>query len=184
MPPAHTIKIEDARTGQWLRHLDPVTDPIYRIDMGWTMGDWNQLDVSVETVALRGSPLYCMYLRLTRRLVQARRVGEGAARPFTAGLGRGRPALFTRTWRSAPVVNSQGETHTGGSGKGASEAERSGMGCEWEFAVVLHSRCGRPLGQHAYVGTTVWSVSSDECQASTVEYRESSMADEEGVNRG
>ena len=53
MPLAHIIKIEDARTGQWLRHLDPVTDPIRRIDMGWAMGDWNQLDVSVETVALR-----------------------------------------------------------------------------------------------------------------------------------
>lgn len=55
MPPAHIIKIEDARTGQWLRHLDPVTDPIRRIDMGWTMGDYNQLDVTVETVALRKS---------------------------------------------------------------------------------------------------------------------------------
>ena len=60
MPLAHIIKIEDARTAQWLRHLDPVTDPIHRIDMGWTMGDWNQLDVSVETVALRGCfPLHC-----------------------------------------------------------------------------------------------------------------------------
>lgn len=57
MPPAHVIKIEDARTGQWLRHLDPVTDPINRIDMGWTMGDWNQLDMGVETVALRESQL-------------------------------------------------------------------------------------------------------------------------------
>lgn len=55
MPLAHKVKIEDARTGQWLRHLDPVTDPIRRIDMGWTMGDWNQLDVGVETVALRES---------------------------------------------------------------------------------------------------------------------------------
>jgi len=53
MPHAHITKIEDARTGQWLRHLDPVTDPIKRIDMGWTMGDWNQLDVSTETVGLR-----------------------------------------------------------------------------------------------------------------------------------
>ncbi|WWC88817.1 uncharacterized protein L201_003730 [Kwoniella dendrophila CBS 6074] len=52
MPLAHIIKIEDARTGQWLRHLDPITDPVKRIDMGWTMGDWNQLDVGVETVAL------------------------------------------------------------------------------------------------------------------------------------
>lgn len=55
MPIAHIIKIEDARTGQWLRHLDPVTDPIRRIDMGWTMGDWNQLDVTTETVGLRES---------------------------------------------------------------------------------------------------------------------------------
>ena len=53
MPLAHVIKIEDARTGQWLRTLDPMTDPIHRIDMGWTMGDWNQLDVTIETVALR-----------------------------------------------------------------------------------------------------------------------------------
>jgi hypothetical protein len=55
MPIAHITKIEDARTGQWLRHLDHVTDPIRRIDMGWTMGDWNQLDVGIETVGLRGS---------------------------------------------------------------------------------------------------------------------------------
>ncbi len=53
MPPAHIEKIEDARTGQWLRHLDPITDPIQRLDMGWTMGDWNQLDYSVKTIALR-----------------------------------------------------------------------------------------------------------------------------------
>jgi hypothetical protein len=56
MPTAHIIKIEDARTGQWLRHLDPTTDPIRRIDMGWTMGDWNQLDVTTETVGLREFP--------------------------------------------------------------------------------------------------------------------------------
>ena len=53
MPNAHIIKIEDARTGQWLRHLDHVTDPVRRIDMGLTMGDWNQLDVGIETVGLR-----------------------------------------------------------------------------------------------------------------------------------
>lgn len=53
MPLAHMIKIEDARTGQWLKHLNPLTDPITRIDLGWTMGDWNQLDVTIETVALR-----------------------------------------------------------------------------------------------------------------------------------
>lgn len=55
MPLAHIVKIEDARTGQWLRHLDPVTDPVQRIDMGWMMGDWNQLDVSTATVGLRKS---------------------------------------------------------------------------------------------------------------------------------
>lgn len=61
MPIAHIIKIEDARTGQWLRHLDPVTDPIRRIDMGWTMGDWNQLDVTTETVGLRESTFSIEY---------------------------------------------------------------------------------------------------------------------------
>jgi hypothetical protein len=50
---AHIQKIEDARTGQWLRHLDPVTDAVQRIDMGWTMGDWNQIEVTIETMALR-----------------------------------------------------------------------------------------------------------------------------------
>ena len=62
MPHAHITKIEDARTGQWLRHLDPITDPIKRIDMGWTMGDWNQLDVTTETVGLRESSFSCLPL--------------------------------------------------------------------------------------------------------------------------
>ena len=62
MPHAHITKIEDARTGQWLRHLDPITDPIKRIDMGWTMGDWNQLDVTTETVGLRESPFLLLPL--------------------------------------------------------------------------------------------------------------------------
>ncbi len=53
MPSAHVIKIEDARTGQWLRMLDKTTDPVTRFDMGWNMGDWNQLHVTVDTVALR-----------------------------------------------------------------------------------------------------------------------------------
>lgn len=55
MPLAHTVKIEDARTGQWLRMLDKTTDPVTRFDMGWNMGDWNQLNVSIDTVALRES---------------------------------------------------------------------------------------------------------------------------------
>lgn len=53
LPYAHKIKIEDARTGQWLRLLDPVLDPVQRIDFGWAMGDWNQLNYTTETVALR-----------------------------------------------------------------------------------------------------------------------------------
>lgn len=53
MPLSHVTKIEDARTGQWLRMLDKTTDPVMRFDMGWNMGDWNQLSVSVDTVALR-----------------------------------------------------------------------------------------------------------------------------------
>lgn len=101
MPLAHIIKIEDARTGQWLRHLDPVTDPIHRIDMGWTMGDWNQLDVTVETVALRtSSPLSMMiaeagHVLIGRRLVQAGRMGAGATRSITPDLARCGPTVFT-----------------------------------------------------------------------------------------
>lgn len=53
MSQAHVIKIEDARTGQWLRELDPVTDPLHVVDLGWSMGDWNQLDYTTGTVALR-----------------------------------------------------------------------------------------------------------------------------------
>ncbi|KAL7416438.1 hypothetical protein BDY24DRAFT_438946 [Mrakia frigida] len=50
--PAHMTKIEDARTAQWLRHLDPEVDPVQYIDNGWTMVDYNQADLSLETVAL------------------------------------------------------------------------------------------------------------------------------------
>jgi hypothetical protein len=64
MPLAHITKIEDARTGQWLRALDPKVDPIHRYDLGWMMGDWNQLDVGVETVGLRKSfPILSPVLR-------------------------------------------------------------------------------------------------------------------------
>ncbi|CDZ98677.1 family 31 glycosyltransferase [Phaffia rhodozyma] len=49
---AHIIKDEDARTGQWLRMLDPSVDPLHVVDYGWMMGDFNQLDIGVETVAL------------------------------------------------------------------------------------------------------------------------------------
>lgn len=44
---------EDARTGQWLESLDPVVDPVERVDLGWSMGDWTQVNTTTETVALR-----------------------------------------------------------------------------------------------------------------------------------
>lgn len=55
--PAHIYKWEDARTGQWLRNLDPTTDPVTIIDNGFSMGDYNQLDFKESTVALRQSPM-------------------------------------------------------------------------------------------------------------------------------
>ncbi|WVO15803.1 hypothetical protein L204_103465 [Cryptococcus depauperatus] len=77
---AHVTKIEDARTGQWLRHLDPLTDPIERRDMGWTMGDWNQLDVGVETVALHWCKLDDWIQEQHSRLLQ---IWSNAKRPYT-----------------------------------------------------------------------------------------------------
>lgn len=56
--PAHIYKWEDARTGQWLRNLDPTTDPVTTIDNGFSMGDYNQLDLKESTVALRQSLPY------------------------------------------------------------------------------------------------------------------------------
>lgn len=60
MPAAHIEKTEDARTGQWLSHLDSRLDPVIRVDYGWTMGDWNQMDYGVETVALRAFMCSCL----------------------------------------------------------------------------------------------------------------------------
>ncbi|KAK8858457.1 hypothetical protein IAR55_002684 [Kwoniella newhampshirensis] len=80
MPLAHITKIEDARTGQWLRHLDPVTDPIKRIDMGWTMGDWNQLNVSTATVALHWCKLDQWVQEQHARLLQ---IWADEDRPYT-----------------------------------------------------------------------------------------------------
>ncbi|KIR36347.1 hypothetical protein I352_01295 [Cryptococcus deuterogattii MMRL2647] len=80
MTHAHITKIEDARTGQWLRHLDPITDPIRRIDMGWTMGDWNQLDVDIKTVALHWCKLDDWVREQHSRLLQ---VWSDAGRKYT-----------------------------------------------------------------------------------------------------
>jgi len=98
MPTAHIIKIEDARTGQWLRHLDPTTDPIRRIDMGWTMGDWNQLDVTTETVGLREPPCLSSSRSHTypRRLAKDERLGTRTTRPFTSDMVRCRSPLLAR----------------------------------------------------------------------------------------
>ncbi|WRT67640.1 uncharacterized protein IL334_004612 [Kwoniella shivajii] len=84
MPLAHIMKIEDARTGQWLRHLDPVTDPVKRIDMGWTMGDWNQLDVGIETVALHWLKLDEWVEQQHDRLLQ---IWSNASKPYDVDNG-------------------------------------------------------------------------------------------------
>ncbi|WVQ80546.1 hypothetical protein IAT38_002651 [Cryptococcus sp. DSM 104549] len=98
MPLAHITKIEDARTGQWLRHLNPVTDPIQRIDMGWTMGDWNQLDVSIETVALHWCKLDDWVRQQHDRLLE---VWRNATRPYTAENGVA-PRLSVEKGRATP----------------------------------------------------------------------------------
>lgn len=50
---AHIFSIEDARVSQHLRQLDPVTDPVQRVDMGHNMADWNQVNTTINTVCLR-----------------------------------------------------------------------------------------------------------------------------------
>ncbi|EGF97964.1 family 31 glycosyltransferase [Melampsora larici-populina 98AG31] len=46
------VGIEDARVGAWLSDLDDRVDRLMRIDLGWRMGDWNQLEIDSDTVAL------------------------------------------------------------------------------------------------------------------------------------
>ncbi|OCF31309.1 hypothetical protein I316_07095 [Kwoniella heveanensis BCC8398] len=98
MPLAHIIKIEDARTGQWLRHLDPVTDPVKRIDMGWTMGDWNQLDVTTETVGLHWCKLDEWVREQHARLLQ---IWSEADRPYTPEMGVD-PRLSVKKGKQTP----------------------------------------------------------------------------------
>ena len=134
MPLAHVTKIEDARTGQWLRTLDPLTDPIHRIDMGWTMGDWNQLDVSVETVALRESHLGRTWgYTADARLAEMGRLGPGATSEAGGYLGKCRPAVYARARRCAAVELGEGQVDAGGGGQGASEAKGSGLGRQGEY---------------------------------------------------
>ncbi|KAA1118154.1 hypothetical protein PGT21_032477 [Puccinia graminis f. sp. tritici] len=46
------VGIEDARVGAWLTDLDPVADPLVRINEGWKMADWNQVEIDKEVIAL------------------------------------------------------------------------------------------------------------------------------------
>ncbi|MBW0486608.1 hypothetical protein O181_026323 [Austropuccinia psidii MF-1] len=46
------VGIEDARVGAWLTDLDPTKDPVIRINEDARMGDWNQLEINEETIAL------------------------------------------------------------------------------------------------------------------------------------
>lgn len=101
LPYAHKIKIEDARTGQWLRLLDPVLDPVQRIDYGWAMGDWNQLNYTTETVALRKC-LTPMAVSLTHRLAEARRLDSGTEGQDQGSLDGIRPRLYARVWLGRP----------------------------------------------------------------------------------
>ncbi|GMK57377.1 hypothetical protein CspeluHIS016_0402110 [Cutaneotrichosporon spelunceum] len=84
MPHAHVTKIEDARTGQWLRMLDKTTDPVTRFDLAWNMGDWNQLSVTVDTVALH-------WLKadewVEEQVERIHNVWKLAGRPFEANNG-------------------------------------------------------------------------------------------------
>jgi hypothetical protein len=49
----HSIRVEDARISQLLRQLDPVTDPVQRVDLLYNMADWNQVNATVNTMCLR-----------------------------------------------------------------------------------------------------------------------------------
>lgn len=46
------VGIEDARVGAWLTDLDPVQDPVVRINEGWKMADWNQVEIDQDVIAL------------------------------------------------------------------------------------------------------------------------------------
>ncbi|OAV97793.1 hypothetical protein PTTG_25967 [Puccinia triticina 1-1 BBBD Race 1] len=46
------VGIEDARVGAWLTDLDPAQDPLVRINEGWKMADWNQVEIDKDVIAL------------------------------------------------------------------------------------------------------------------------------------
>ncbi|KAI9619012.1 hypothetical protein KEM48_006483 [Puccinia striiformis f. sp. tritici PST-130] len=46
------VGIEDARVGAWLTDLNPLEDPLIRIDEGWKMADWNQVEIDKDVIGL------------------------------------------------------------------------------------------------------------------------------------
>ncbi|KAG0144960.1 hypothetical protein CROQUDRAFT_659264 [Cronartium quercuum f. sp. fusiforme G11] len=46
------VGIEDARVGAWLTELNADVDPVTRIDVGWKMGDWNQMEIDETSIGL------------------------------------------------------------------------------------------------------------------------------------
>lgn len=46
------VGIEDARVGAWLTELNQDVDPVTRVEVGWKMGDWNQMEIDENTIGL------------------------------------------------------------------------------------------------------------------------------------
>ncbi|KAL7418040.1 hypothetical protein BDY24DRAFT_335088 [Mrakia frigida] len=82
--PAHTTKIEDARTSQWLRNLNPDTDPVEFIDNGWSMGDYNQLAYAPETIALHWLKFDDWFRNEKAKILK---IWEEAGRKYEVGQG-------------------------------------------------------------------------------------------------
>ncbi|KAI9610417.1 hypothetical protein H4Q26_006557 [Puccinia striiformis f. sp. tritici PST-130] len=51
------VGIEDARVGAWLTDLNPLEDPLIRIDEGWKMADWNQVEIDKDVIGLHWFPM-------------------------------------------------------------------------------------------------------------------------------
>ena len=62
MPGFHTNHTEDVQTAQWLRNLDPATDPIRSADLGRAMMSWKDENLGIETVAIRKPDPHSLYL--------------------------------------------------------------------------------------------------------------------------
>ncbi|TIA93588.1 hypothetical protein E3P99_00060 [Wallemia hederae] len=75
----HQQGIEDARTGQWLQMLQYLTpkQDVVRVDNGWNMGDWNQLSISEQTLALHWLKLDEWWHAQSSIVAQAWRLEDG-----------------------------------------------------------------------------------------------------------